>query len=73
LTQIAVPSRLIVRAAVERGVDAQITTQLDAGVGARDVEESGTIQGANLHVLDRLGLDGKIGCLRSTHGEQTRR
>src|SRR5258706_11405246 len=44
----------------ERGVDAQMTTQLDAGIGARDVEETGTIQGANLHVLDRLG-DGKIG------------
>jgi len=64
LTQIVGPSRLIVRGAVERGVDAHVTTQLDAGVGARDVEESGTIQGAYLHVLDRFGLDGKIGCLR---------
>ena len=34
-------------AAVERGVNAQITTQLDAGVGARDVEETSTVQGAD--------------------------
>ena len=73
LTEIAVPRRLIVDAAVERGVDAQITTQLDAGVGARNVEETGTIQGADPHVLDRFGLDGKISCLRPAHGDQTRR
>src|SRR5260370_22342703 len=73
LTEVTGPRRLIVDAAVERGVDAQITTQLDAGIGARNVEESGTIQGTNLHVLDRAGLDGKIGRLRPTHSEQTRR
>jgi hypothetical protein len=74
LTRIAVPSGLILHTgAVERGVDAQITTQLDAGVGARNVEETGTIQGADLHVLDRFGLDGKISRLCPAHGEQTRR
>ena len=62
---------LAVDAAVERGVDAQITTQLDAGVGARNVEETGTIQGADPHVLDRFGLDGKISCLCPTHGDET--
>jgi hypothetical protein len=40
-----------------------MTTQLDAGVGARNVEESGTIRGADPHVFDHLGLCGKIGCL----------
>ena len=67
------PSGSIIDAAVECGVNAQITAQLDASVGARDVEETGTIQGADPHVLDRFGLDGKISCLSPTHGEQTRR
>src|SRR5262249_56736811 len=35
LTEIARPCRLVVDRAVERRVNAQITTQLDAGVGAR--------------------------------------
>jgi len=35
-------------------------TQLDTGVAARNVEETGTIQRADPHVLDRFGLDGKI-------------
>ena len=71
---IAAPRRLVVDAAIERGIDAHIATDLDAGVGARDVEETGTIQGADPHVLDRFGLDGKISCLcPSTHGEETRR
>src|SRR6185369_14620982 len=60
-------------AGVERGVDAQITTQLDAGVGARDVEETRAIQGADPDVLDRFGLDGKIGSLCSAQGDETRR
>src|ERR1700738_3629418 len=34
-------------AAVERGVGAQITTQLDVGVRARNIEETGAIQGAD--------------------------
>src|SRR6202022_3434247 len=61
-TASAVQVRVVV-AAIERQVDAQIATELDASISARDVVESGTIQGANLHVLDRFGLDGKIGCL----------
>jgi hypothetical protein len=73
LAQVTRPGRLIVDAAIERGVDAQITTQLDTGVGARDVEETSTIQGADPHVLDRFGLDGKIGSLCSAHSDKTRR
>src|SRR5437899_167202 len=65
LAGVAAIERLTVDAAVERGVDAQITTQLDAGVGARDIEETRAIQGADPHVLDRFGLDGKIGRLSS--------
>jgi hypothetical protein len=61
LTGTAVPSGLILHTAgVERGVNAQIATQLDAGVGARNVEETGTIRRADSHILDRFGLDGKI-------------
>jgi len=66
-------TRLAVGAAVERGVDTNVTTQLDAGVSARNVEETSTVQGADPHVLDRFGLDGKIGSLGSTHGDETRR
>src|ERR1700716_896254 len=73
LAEVARPGRLIVDAAVERGIDAQITTQLDAGVGARNIEETGTIQGADPHVHDRFGFDGKTSSLRPTHGEETRR
>src|SRR5205823_4629967 len=73
LAQITRPGRTTVGGAVERGVDAQITTQLDAGVGARDIEETRAIQGADPDVLDRFGLDGKIGSLRSTQGDETRR
>src|SRR5258707_7014907 len=51
------PREAIVVVAVEYRVGAQITTQLDAGVGARNVEETGTIQGADPHVFDRFGLE----------------
>src|ERR1700682_556574 len=73
LAGVAVPRRCVVDSPVERGVNAQITTELEAGVGARNVEETGTIQGTDPHVLDRFGLDGKISCLCPTHGEKTRR
>jgi hypothetical protein len=56
----ASPRRTVIDAAVERGINAQITTQLDAGVGTRNIEETSTIQGGDPHVLDRFGLDGKI-------------
>ena len=67
--EIAAPRRLIVDAAIECRIDAHISTQLDAGVGARNKEETGTIQGADPHVLDRFGLDGKISGLCSAHGD----
>jgi hypothetical protein len=59
--------------AVKSGFNSQIATQLDAGVGARDIEETRPVQGADPHVLDRFGLDGKIGRLSSTHSDETRR
>src|SRR6185369_15422082 len=62
----------VVGVRVDHHVNADETTQLEAGVGARNVEETGTIQGADPHVLDRFGLDGKISCLSPTHGDQTR-
>ena len=74
LTGIAVPGRLVLHAsAVERGIDAQIAAELDAGVGARDVEESRTVQRADPHVFDRFGLHGKISRLCPSHGDETRR
>ncbi len=57
-------------------VDTQVltdpTADLEAGIGARDVIEPRTIQTANLHVLDRFGLNGKIGCLRPSDRNETR-
>src|SRR6185312_11221005 len=63
----------VVRVGVSEDVNAQITTQLDAGVGARNVVESGTVQGANPHVLDRFGLQRKISSLCPSRGEHYRR
>jgi hypothetical protein len=62
-----------VDAAVERGIDAQITAQLDAGVGARNLEEAGAIKRTDPHIFDRFGLDGKISRLGSRDGEKRRR
>jgi hypothetical protein len=59
--------REVIDAAVDRQVGAQITTQLDARIGARNVEESGTIERADPHIFDRFGLYGKISCLGSAH------
>ncbi|GCC45910.1 hypothetical protein chiPu_0030288, partial [Chiloscyllium punctatum] len=63
----------VIRVRVHDDVGAQVAAQLDTGVGARDVIETGTIQGANLHVLDRFGLDGKIGRLSSADRDECRR
>ena len=45
------------------GFGAHPTADLDAHVGAGHVIVSRPIHAADLHVLDRLGLYGKIGCL----------
>src|SRR4051812_37611434 len=42
-----------------------------AGLSAWHVVEAVTIQTANLHVLDRFGLDGKIGGLRPSNRSHT--
>src|SRR6266576_400263 len=52
-------------------VGAHVAAELDAGVAARDVVEAFTIKRADLHVLDRLGLDGKIGSLCPSDRNQT--
>src|SRR5262249_11033693 len=53
LARIAAVGRSAVnRAAVVGGIDAQIAADLDAGIGAGDIPESGTIQGADPHVFD---------------------
>lgn len=56
---------------VQCGPEAQITTELDARVIAQDIVESGSIQGAYLHVLYRLCLHGKVGSPYSTLRDQT--
>src|SRR5262249_52739714 len=71
LTEVARPGRLTVNAAVERAVNAQIAADLDAGVGAGNVVETRTVQRTDLHVFDRFGLHGKVGCLRPAHGDKT--
>src|SRR5207237_5072367 len=61
LAEIAVPRRLAVRAAVEGDVGAQIAAELDAGIGARNVEEPRAIERAYAYILHRLCLDRQIG------------
>ena len=73
VTAVTAPEWSIVDTTVESGINAQITTQLDTGVCARNEKESGTIERADPHVFDRFGLHGKISCLGSAHGEKTRR
>src|SRR5262249_24354655 len=51
---------------------ADIAADLNAHVCARDIIETHPVQAANLHVLDRLGLDGKIGCLRPSYRNEPR-
>src|SRR5205814_9052838 len=48
-----------------------IAAELDTGVAARDVVEPLAIECADLHVFDRLGLDGKIGSLCPSHRNET--
>ena len=74
LPGVAVPRRLAMGAAgVEGDVGAQITAELDAGVGAGNVEEAGTIQRADPDILDRPGFDRQVGGLRAADHCQTRR
>ena len=49
------------RAAVEGDVRTQITADLDAGIGARDIEEAGAVKRTDPHIFDCLGLDRKVG------------
>src|SRR5262249_50108931 len=50
---------------------ADVAAQMHADVGAGDVVVPSAVQAANLHVLDRFGLDGKIGCLSSPHRNES--
>jgi hypothetical protein len=50
-----------VGAAVEGGVGAQVAADLDAGVGAGDVEEARAIKRADPDIFYRFGLDRKVG------------
>src|SRR5262249_41694687 len=49
------------------------TADLDAAIGARNVEEPFAVKAADLHIFDRPGLDGKIGRLGCSHRGETRR
>src|ERR1700716_4041869 len=73
LAEVAVQGRRPVGAAVESGVGAQITADLDAGIGARDKPEASAIERTDLYVFDRLGLDRKIRGLSSADSEKRRR
>src|SRR5262249_42384600 len=61
-------TRCIMRLPAASGVPAvvgpDVTTDLETDIGAGNVEEALAVEGADLHVFDRLGLDGKIGSLR---------
>ena len=54
-------------------VGPDIAREPDTGVGTGDVVEPVSIERADLHVLDRLGLDGKIGGLRPGNSDHTGR
>src|SRR5262249_28118987 len=73
LSEVAVPGRLAVRAAVEGDVGAQIAADLDAGIGARNVEKARPVERANAHILDRLSIDRQVGCRGCAYGEKARR
>ena len=60
-------------AAVNLAVDELSThpaTDLDAHIGARHIVESCPVEAADLHVFDRLGLNGKISCLPRSNRNQ---
>src|SRR5215510_8456098 len=56
--------RLPTACGVPAVVSPDVTTDLETDIGAGNVEEALAVEGADLHVFDRLGLDGKIGSLR---------
>jgi len=45
---------------------------IQAGIRARDIIEPRAVEAADLHVLDRFGLNGKIGGLRPSDRNETR-
>src|SRR4029077_7249226 len=62
------------QAAVDSAVgdfSANPAADLNAQVGAGHIVESCPVEAANLHVFDRLGLDGKISCLPRSYRNQT--
>jgi hypothetical protein len=66
VVRVAVAARVVEVVRLYRGAPP------NAGFGARDVVEPIAVQAANLHVFDRLGLDGKIGGLRPRDRNHTR-
>src|SRR5262249_54560834 len=70
---IAVPGgRAVGAGRIEGDVGADVAADLDAGVGAGNVEEAGAIERADFDILYRFGLDRKVGCLRATRDQQAR-
>ena len=65
--------RSIAAVRVPRRLDTNERADLQARVRPRNVPEARSIQAADLHVLDRLGLYGKVGGLRPGDGDKTRR
>ena len=59
--------------AIEGDVGAQIAAELDAGIGARDVEEARAVKRANPYVLHRLGLNRKVGRLEAVYRQKAAR
>jgi hypothetical protein len=53
-------------------VSPQIASDLQAGVGAWDVEEACAIKATNLDVLDRRGFDRNVSSLRPGYHHQSR-
>src|SRR5206468_12205436 len=54
-------------------VGLDIAADLQTDVSTRNVVETLAVKRADLHVLDRLGLDGKIGSLRPRNCDKSSR
>src|SRR5262249_40478281 len=73
LCRVAEANGSTVAGRIEASLHADRAAKLDAGVSTGDVKDPRAVQTADLHVFDRLGLDGKIGRLRPRHCDETRR
>src|SRR5262249_29791601 len=69
LATITTPVRLVVRAAIEGRIDAQVATDPYTSIRARDIPKAGAIERTDPDVFDRLGFNREVGTKRSARDE----